>query len=148
MADYPSNSNTKRSAAVKVMLHPDMHEKLRVLAEHLGQTPSTLASIAVSQYVAQQTVALGATEKAVEGFFDRMAPSVLEALQSTLGAPKNALLDLAMTAPQEPARTNDLLKAFQQPQPPLAARLSEPLIGRASHFTNIAEQQAQKGKKK
>lgn len=141
MADYPSNSNTKRSAAVKVMLHPDMHEKLRVLAEHLGQTPSTLASIAVSQYVAQQTVALGATEKAVEGFIDRLAPSVLDALQGALGGPKNALLEAAMSAPQEPliGRTNDLLKGFQQPQPPLASKLAEPLIGRANHLLGKAK---------
>lgn len=82
MADYPSTSKTKRSSAVKVMLHPDMAEKLRVLAEHLGQTPATLASLAVSQYVAQQTVALGATERAMEGFFERLAPEVLAGLKA------------------------------------------------------------------
>jgi len=64
------------------MLHPDMAEKLRVLAEHLGQTPATLASIAVSQYVAQQTVALGATERAMEGFFERLAPEVLQSFKA------------------------------------------------------------------
>lgn len=90
MADYPSTSKTKRSSAVKIMLHPDMAEKLRVLAEHLGQTPSTLASIAVSQYVAQQTVALGATERAMEGFFERLAPEVLHGLKSVLGTADEA----------------------------------------------------------
>jgi hypothetical protein len=85
MADYPSPSTTKRSSAVKIMLHPDMAKKLRVLAEQLGQTPATLASIAVSQYVAQQTVALGATERVVEGFFDHIAPEILSALQNLLG---------------------------------------------------------------
>ena len=71
----------KRSSSVKVMLHPDMHEKLRVLAEHLGQAPATIASLAVSQYVAQQTVALGATERALSGFFDSLAPAAQEMLQ-------------------------------------------------------------------
>lgn len=71
----------KRSSSVKVMLHPDMHEKLRVLAEALGQAPATIASLAVSQYVAQQTRALGATEKAMEGFFSSMGPEVVDHLK-------------------------------------------------------------------
>ena len=70
------------------MLHPDMAEKLRVLAEHLGQTPATLASLAVSQYVAQQTVALGATERAMEGFFERLAPEVLTGLKTLVEGQK------------------------------------------------------------
>lgn len=71
----------KRSSSVKVMLHPDMHDKLRVLAEHLGQAPATVASLAVSQYVAQQTVALGATERAMNGFFESLAPQMREMLE-------------------------------------------------------------------
>lgn len=66
---------------MKIQLHPDMHEKLRALAEHLGQAPATVASIAVSQYVAQQTVALGATERAMTGFFESLAPSMRETLE-------------------------------------------------------------------
>lgn len=95
MADYPSTSKTKRSSAVKIMLHPEMAEKLRVLAEHLGQTPSTLASLAVSQYVAQQTVALGATERALNGFFEQLGPGVQEMLEKLAGGGKNALLEAA-----------------------------------------------------
>nr|CRY96507.1 hypothetical protein [uncultured prokaryote] len=84
MSTYPSTSTTKRSSSVKVMLHPDMHEKLRALAEHLGQAPATVASLAVSQYVAQQTVALGATERAMTGFFEALAPQVQETLTKLL----------------------------------------------------------------
>lgn len=88
MATYPSTTTTKRSASVKIQLHPDTLEKLRTLSEHLGIAPATVASIAVSQYVAQQTVALGATERAMTGFFESMAPQVLETLQKLAGASK------------------------------------------------------------
>lgn len=81
MADYPKSTPSKRSASVKVMLHPDMLDKLRVLAEELGQAPSTLASIAVSQYVLQQTRALGATEKAMEGLIAQMGPEMVDHLK-------------------------------------------------------------------
>lgn len=81
MATYPSTTTTKRSASVKIQLHPDMLEKLRALSEHLGIAPATVASLAVSQYVAQQTVALGATERAMNGFFDSLAPSMREMLE-------------------------------------------------------------------
>jgi predicted transcriptional regulator len=85
MVDYAGASSTKRSSAVKIMLHPDMAQKLRALADHLGQTPATLASIAVSQYVAQQTAALETTARVVEGFFEHIAPEVLNSLQKRLG---------------------------------------------------------------
>lgn len=78
MTTYPSTTTTKRSASVKIQLHPDMLEKLRRLAEDLGQAPATLASIAVSSYVAQQTRAMGATEKAMEAAFSGVGPEVLE----------------------------------------------------------------------
>lgn len=82
MATHPSTSTTKRSASVKIQMHPDMHEKLRLLAEALGQAPATIASIAVSQYVVQQTRAIGAAEKAVEGFFASAGPEMVEAMKS------------------------------------------------------------------
>ena len=48
MADYPSNSTTKRSSAVKVMLHPDMAEKGRELtAEVLSRREAELRDKAV-----------------------------------------------------------------------------------------------------
>lgn len=74
--------SSKRSSSVKVMLHPDMHEKLRALADALGQAPATIASLAVSQYVLQQTRALGASERAVEGLMASMAPEMTEHLKN------------------------------------------------------------------
>jgi predicted transcriptional regulator len=75
---------TARTSAVKIMLHPDMLAKLRTLAEHLGQTPSTLANIAVSTYVAQQIAAIGASERAMTGFMDQLAPQAKEMMQKLL----------------------------------------------------------------
>ena len=86
---------TKRNSAVKVLLSEDMHEKLRVLADNLGQTPATLASIAVSQYVHQQTASAGAAERAIAGIFEKVAPDLLRVLEG----------------PQKPAK--DLPKARQ-----------------------------------
>jgi hypothetical protein len=83
---------TKRSSALKIMLHPDMHDKLRALAQHLGQAPSALASLAVSQYVAQQTAALGASERAVTGLIDSLAPDL-----------KLMMEKMAEAAPDQPA---------------------------------------------
>jgi hypothetical protein len=85
MADHPKTSETKQSSAITITLHPDMAQKLQVLADQLGQMPATLASVAVSQYVAQQTVALGVTRRVVEDFFSHIAPEVLSALQRRVG---------------------------------------------------------------
>jgi predicted transcriptional regulator len=86
MADPSSTSETKRSSAMKIVLHPDMAQKLQVLADQLGQTPAILASVAVSQYVAQQTAALGVTQRVVEDLFNHIAPEVLSALQMRFGS--------------------------------------------------------------
>lgn len=84
---------TKRNSAVKVLLSEDMHEKLRVLADNLGQTPATLASIAVSQYVHQQMASAGAAERAIAGILEKLAPDlirVLEQPQKPVKAPAKA----------------------------------------------------------
>ncbi len=72
---------TKRTSAVKIMLHPDMNEKLRALAEELGQSPSTLASVAVSLYVSQITASMGATGRAVERMVAEVTPHVQKSLE-------------------------------------------------------------------
>lgn len=79
---------TKRTSAVKVLLSEDMHEKLRALADNLGQTPATLASIAVSQYVHQQTASAGAAERAIAGVFEKVMPDMLRMLEEPKKASK------------------------------------------------------------
>lgn len=72
------------------MLSEDMHDKLRALAENLGQTPATLASMAVSQYVYQQTAAAGAAERAIGSVFEKLVPHLQEMMGGILEAPKPA----------------------------------------------------------
>lgn len=102
--DYPGNNPKKRSSTLKIMLHPKTHDDLRALADRLGQASATLASIAVSQYVAQQTAAIGATDRAVAGFVEMMAPMMQEALKNASEAPPEALLALVKQLPRKTRR--------------------------------------------
>lgn len=104
--DYPSDNPNKRSSTLKVMLHPKMHDDLRALAERLGQAPSTLASIALSQYVAQQTASLGAADRALAGLFDKMAPTFAKMFENVPETPPEVLLGLAKQLPLELRREN------------------------------------------
>lgn len=81
-------SSNKRTAAVKILLAPAIEQQLRALADRLGQTPATLASVAVSQYVVQQTAAVGAAERALESVFTAMGPQMLETVQKLMESPK------------------------------------------------------------
>ena len=63
----------KRTAPVKVLLSAEIDQQLRQLGDRLGQSPATLASIAVSQWVAQQTTLLGVADRAATGFFEALA---------------------------------------------------------------------------
>jgi len=104
--DYPSENPKKRSSTLKVMLHPKMHDDLRALAERLGQAPSTLASIALSQYVAQQTAALGASDRAVAGLFEQMTPMFREMFKNVPETEPEVLLGLTQQQlPLTPRKT-------------------------------------------
>ncbi len=102
--DYPSDNPNKRSSTLKVMLHPKMHDDLRALAERLGQAPSTLASIALSQYVVQQTAALGASDRAMAGIFESMAPMLKEMFKNVPETPPEVLLGLTPQLPLVPRK--------------------------------------------
>ncbi len=77
-----------RTAALKIMVHPDMLAKLRQLGDILGQAPSTLASVAVSQYVAQQMRTISAGEQAVSELVKQTAPELVQQLR-LLGSDKS-----------------------------------------------------------
>lgn len=102
--DYPSDNPNKRSSTLKVMLHPKMHDDLRALAERLGQAPSTLASIALSQYVAQQTAAIGATDRAVAGLFESVAPMLAKMFENAPQTPPEVLLGMTQQLPLSPRK--------------------------------------------
>lgn len=58
---------------MKVLLSAEIDQQLRQLGDRLGQSPATLASIAVSQWVAQQMASLGVADRAATGFFESLA---------------------------------------------------------------------------
>jgi hypothetical protein len=68
----------KRSSSIKITLTPLMHDQLREVAESIGQTPATLASMYIGQAVAQQLRSLRAGQTAVEGLVSHMGPELVE----------------------------------------------------------------------
>lgn len=102
--DYPSTNPKKRSSTLKVMLQPKMHDDLRALADRLGQAPSTLASIALSQYVAQQTAALGASDRALAGLFEQLMPMLQGMVENVSETPPEVVLGLQQQLPLSSAK--------------------------------------------
>lgn len=111
--DHPSNNPKKRSSTLKIMLQPKVHDDLRALGERLGQAPATLASIAVSQYVAQQTAALGASDRAMAGLFESMAPMLAKMFESVPETPPEVLLGLQQQLPLSSVKPAAKKKARQ-----------------------------------
>lgn len=57
----------KRDFTLSVRLRPDMRERLYSVADNLGVSPATIASIAIGQYVANAQASANATKTAIEG---------------------------------------------------------------------------------
>lgn len=73
-----------RSKPFKVNLTPSMHARLDVLAERLGMAPSTLATVAISEYVAQKNSALEIQKEVFERVAEKLIPEfrpLLEAMK-------------------------------------------------------------------
>lgn len=111
--DHPGDNPKKRSSTLKVMLHPQIHDDLRALAVRLGQAPSTLASIALSQYVAQQTAAIGATDRALAGVFESMAPMFAKMLENVPETSPEVVLGLQQQLPLSSAKSAAKKRARQ-----------------------------------
>jgi hypothetical protein len=69
-----------RSHQLKVTLTPEMHTRLSGLAERFGQTPATLASVALGHYVTTQEATLGAPQKMVDSMLGQLMPQILAQL--------------------------------------------------------------------
>lgn len=63
-----------RDFTLSVRLRPDMRERLYSVADALGVSPATVASIAIGQYVANAQASANATTKAIEGMMTGLAP--------------------------------------------------------------------------
>lgn len=77
-------SSQKRSRQLKVTMTPETHARLVALGEHIGQSPATLASMAISLYVAQQEASLNAGQRAVDAMVGQMAPELQHHLRDLL----------------------------------------------------------------
>ena len=82
----PALQSLARSSAVKIMLHPDVHANLRLISDRLGQTPSTVASMAVSEYVAQKMATLGLHDKAISAMVEHLGPMLQKMAQDEMAA--------------------------------------------------------------
>jgi RecA-family ATPase len=78
------------------MLHPQLHERLKDVAAHLGVAPATVATMAIGEYVARQTAALGAVGNAIDKMIDQVSPQLQEQLR-LLEAPPARKTTLAVT---------------------------------------------------
>jgi hypothetical protein len=69
------------------MLHPQLHERLKDVAAHLGVAPATVATMAIGEYVARQTAALGAMGSAIDKMIEHVGPQMQEQLRLHAEAP-------------------------------------------------------------
>jgi predicted transcriptional regulator len=61
-----------RDFTLSVRLRPDMREKLGMVADSLGVSPATVASMAIGQYVANQHTAFTAAERTGKAMMEAM----------------------------------------------------------------------------
>jgi predicted transcriptional regulator len=71
----------KRSKAMKVLMTENTHARLFELADLLGQPAATLASVAVSEYVARYMGQQSVQEKAMKATLDYLGPEFKEQLK-------------------------------------------------------------------
>lgn len=65
---------------MKISLTPALYADLVLVAEAIGQTPSTAASFAIGQWVAQQKRTLDAGDKAITAMVKEAGPELAKQL--------------------------------------------------------------------
>jgi len=77
-------TSQRRSTQLKVTITPEIHSRLVSLSQRLGQSPATLGSMAISNYVATQENTLGATQIAVDAMVGKFAPDLQRQISEML----------------------------------------------------------------
>lgn len=77
----PTNRNLKRSHAIKISITPAVFEKLVFVSETLGMSTAQIAALAVSEYVANKSIAFRAAQTSSEQMIESMAPHMAELFQ-------------------------------------------------------------------
>lgn len=75
---------------MKITVTPTLHADLVRVAEALGQTPATLASVAVGQYIAAQRRSLDSGGKFMEQLAAQLGPELAEGVRKLLDTPAEA----------------------------------------------------------
>jgi hypothetical protein len=71
----------KRDKGIKVMVTEVTFQRLHELGELLGQSPSTLASMGVSNLVNQYMGQIAVQDKAIKAMTEMMSPQVTEQMK-------------------------------------------------------------------
>jgi predicted transcriptional regulator len=124
----------KRDFTLSVRLRPDMRERLYLVADSLGVSPATVASIAIGQYVTNAQASAAATSKALEGMMASMGSQVSD-MFTTLTQPQieplcssskelSVQLPLSAEAPtKKPAKSSLSAKSSKSKPSTVAASL-------------------------
>jgi hypothetical protein len=80
-------SSQKRSKQIKLTITPEIHARLVALGERLGQAPATLASMAISIFVADQENRLGATNRAIDAMAAHLGPEFAQQMKLAMETP-------------------------------------------------------------
>lgn len=81
-------NTVKRSKSLKLTVTPELYARLSALGEEMGITPATLASVAVGQFVAQQSRQLETSKAAVDAMLAKIAPELADLLRVMAGEGK------------------------------------------------------------
>ena len=125
----------KRDFTLSVRLRPDMRERLYSVADALGVSPATVASIAIGEYVSKAQASANATTKAIEGMMTSMAPQfseLINAMSQPESAPpcsssKDSFVQLPLSAAEptkKPAKSSPKEKSSKS-KPSTRAALSK-----------------------
>lgn len=75
----------KRQNTLRAQISTEMSERLERLSNLLGLPPSTLAALAVGQWVASQERSLGATERMVDAIGAQFGDEMAQELKHQIG---------------------------------------------------------------
>lgn len=81
-------TSVRRSKSLKLTVTPELHARLSALGEEMGISPATLASVAVGQYVAQQSRQLETSRAAVDAMVASLGPEFSSFLRTMAGEDK------------------------------------------------------------
>jgi hypothetical protein len=77
----------KRDKGLKILMTEATHSRLVALSESLGQSPATLASMAVSEYVARLTANSAMGAQAVKAMVDHIGPAFVDQMKLMAESP-------------------------------------------------------------